>query len=219
MTTVTGTTGTSPTGADTAAGTKLSADYNMFLKLLTTQMQNQDPLNPTDTAQYTQQLVQFSQVEQSIEQTTTLKSILSSLGTQNLTQASALLGKNVETNSATAGLSATAPAQWSWTADRSVKTLTATITNSAGKVVDTRTVEAGAVSGGLSWDGKTTDGKTMEAGEYTITLKGTDASGNTVPAKAHAIGKVDDVQLANGVITVSVNGVKVPTSSLVRVGA
>ncbi|CAA9508557.1 MAG: Flagellar basal-body rod modification protein FlgD [uncultured Sphingomonas sp.] len=41
-------------------------DFTMFLKLLTTQMQNQDPLSPMDTSQYTQQLVQYSQVEQSI---------------------------------------------------------------------------------------------------------------------------------------------------------
>ena len=51
----------------------------MFLKLLTTQMQNQDPLSPMDTSQYTQQLVQYSQVEQSIQQNSTLKDILSSL--------------------------------------------------------------------------------------------------------------------------------------------
>ncbi|WP_275426750.1 flagellar hook capping FlgD N-terminal domain-containing protein, partial [Enterobacter hormaechei] len=67
------------------SSTGLNGDFTMFLKLLTTQMQNQDPLSPMDTTQYTQQLVQYSQVEQSMAQTTTLKSILSALGTQNLT--------------------------------------------------------------------------------------------------------------------------------------
>ncbi|WPR54578.1 flagellar hook capping FlgD N-terminal domain-containing protein [Streptomyces sp. S399] len=70
-----------------APTTGIKADFNMFLKLLTTQMQNQDPLSPMDTSQYTQQLVQYSQVEQSVQQNTTLNSILSNLSNQGLTQA------------------------------------------------------------------------------------------------------------------------------------
>src|SRR4051812_13087838 len=102
MTTVTSAT-TTTDAKTTAASSKLNADFDMFLKLLTTQMQNQDPLDPMDTAQYTQQLVQYSQVEQSIEQTGTLKSLLSAFGTQNLMQASAMIGAQVETTSATSG--------------------------------------------------------------------------------------------------------------------
>lgn len=202
----------------TSASAKLSGDFTMFLKLLTAQMQNQDPLDPMDTAQYTQQLVQYSQVEQSIEQNQTLKSILASLGTQNLTQASALIGKAVESSETVSGLSGTMPAQWSWSADRSVKTLTAKITDSAGRTVDTRTVEAGDLSGTLQWDGTTSAGRKLADGNYSITLEGTDASGNTVPVTAHAFGMVSDVELANGAVTVTVNGVKLPASSLVRIG-
>ncbi|AJP72215.1 flagellar hook assembly protein FlgD [Sphingomonas hengshuiensis] len=220
MTSIAPTTATSAVSAATAttAGAKLSADYTMFLKLLTAQMQNQDPLDPMDTAQYTQQLVQYSQVEQSIEQNTTLKSILASLGTQNLTQASALIGKTVESADAVSGLSEATPAQWSWTADRTVAALTARITDAAGKTVDTRTVDAGDLSGGIRWDGTTTSGRTMPPGEYGIALEGVDASGNALPVTAHAIGTVSDVELANGAITVTINGAKMPASSLVRIG-
>src|SRR3954468_8082297 len=112
MTTVTSATTPTATDATTAATSKLGADFNMFIKLLTAQMQNQDPLDPMDTAQYTQQLVQYSQVEQSIQQSGTLKSILSSLGTQNLTQASSLIGHQVETGSGVSGLTDATPAQW-----------------------------------------------------------------------------------------------------------
>ncbi|PNB52618.1 flagellar hook capping protein, partial [Pseudomonas sp. FW305-130] len=79
MTTTTDIGATSPTAATTATAaapaTGIKADFNMFLKLLTAQMQNQDPLSPMDTSQYTQQLVQYSQVEQSAQQNTTLNSI------------------------------------------------------------------------------------------------------------------------------------------------
>lgn len=218
MTTVTS---TSAAAAATSSGavSKLNADFDMFLKLLTTQMQNQDPLDPMDTSEYTQQLVQYSQVEQSIEQTTTLKSILASLGTQNLTQASSLLGKLVEADSATAGLTAEVPAQWSWEADRGVASLTATITDAKGRVVDTRTVEANGASGALQWDGLTATGKQMDPGSYTVALVAKDASGTQVPVTAHAVGVVSDVQLENGNVTLSVNGEKVSTSALVRIGA
>ncbi|WP_404337410.1 flagellar hook assembly protein FlgD [Sphingomonas sp. MMS12-HWE2-04] len=219
MTTVTST--TSKTGIDTSttAGTKLSADYDMFLKLLTAQMQNQDPLDPMDTSQYTQQLVQYSQVEQSIEQNTTLKSILSSLGTQNLTQASSLIGRSVETDSATAGLSATSPAQWSWAAPRDVASMTATITDANGRIVDTRTVAANAAAGTLSWDGQTSTGQTKGAGNYTIKLEGTNSGGNALTITPHAIGTVSDVQLDGGNVLVTINGMQVASANLLRIGA
>ncbi len=216
MTAITPTTNTDANKAPNAAS-KLNGDFNMFLKLLTTQMQNQDPLSPMDTAQYTQQLVQYSQVEQSIEQTGTLKSILSSLGTQNLTQASSLIGHQVETNSATAGLSDT-PAQWRWTAPHDVTQLVATITDAKGRVVDTRTIAATGAKGDLSWAGLAENGRQLGAGNYTLALKGTDAAGNSQAITVHSIGTVSDVQLDNGAIKVSVNGLQFGAGDLVRIG-
>ena len=218
MTTVT-TNASAITDAKTqAASTKLSADYDMFLKLLTAQMQNQDPLDPMDTAQYTQQLVQYSQVEQSIEQTSTLKTMLATMGTQNLTQASSLIGRSVEIDSATAGVAAGAPAQWVWDAPRNVNSMTATIKDEKGKVVDTREVKAGAASGTFEWDGKTSAGKELAAGNYTVSMEALDASGNKLAVTPHAVGKVADVQLENGNVLVTVNGMQVASSKLVRIG-
>ncbi|MDT8758484.1 flagellar hook assembly protein FlgD [Sphingomonas psychrotolerans] len=217
MTTVNTTTATTDAKTN-AASSKLNADFDMFLKLLTTQMQNQDPLDPMDTAQYTQQLVQYSQVEQSIEQTSTLKSLLSAFGTQNLMQASAMIGAQVETNSAVSGLSTATPAQWTWSAPRDVASMTATIKDSKGKVIDTFPVDATGVGGALTWDGKTTGGKTVDPGSYTLELAGKDASGTAVTTTAHAYGKVSDVELSNGVVQLTINGNKVSTADLLRIG-
>ncbi len=220
MTTV-NTNNTTNTTANTATGsaTGLNADFTMFLKLLTTQMQNQDPLSPMDTSQYTQQLVQYSQVEQSMSQTSTLKDILATLGTQNLTQASSLIGRAVEVNSPVAGLSDTQAAQWSWTTPRTATSIVATISDSTGKVVDTRTVEVKGDQGTLAWDGLTSDGKEMASGKYTLSIKALDASGTEITnTTVHSIGIVNDVQLANGSVLVTVNGNEVDSSKLVRVG-
>jgi len=201
-----------------AASTKINADFDMFLKLLTTQMQNQDPLDPMDTAQYTQQLVQYSQVEQSIEQTKTLKEMLSAFGTQNLMQASALIGAQVETSSEVSGLSATTPAQWTWSATREVASMTGTIKDEKGKVVDTFPIETTGTSGAFTWDGTTSTGKKVDPGLYTLELAGKDASGTAVTATAHAFGKVTDVELNNGIVQMTINGLTVSSSELLRIG-
>jgi flagellar basal-body rod modification protein FlgD len=201
-----------------AASTKINADFDMFLKLLTTQMQNQDPLDPMDTAQYTQQLVQYSQVEQSIEQTKTLKEMLSAFGTQNLMQASAMIGAQVETNTEVSGLSAATPAQWTWSSARDVTSMTATIKDAKGKVIDTLPIDATGAAGAFTWDGTTSNGKKVEPGLYSLELEGKDASGTTVAATAHAYGKVTDVELVNGAVQVTVNGNKISTADLLRIG-
>ncbi|NIJ20824.1 flagellar basal-body rod modification protein FlgD [Sphingomonas naasensis] len=201
-----------------AASTKINADFDMFLKLLTTQMQNQDPLDPMDTAQYTQQLVQYSQVEQSIEQTKTLKEMLSAFGTQNLMQASALIGAQVETNSEISGLSAATPAQWTWSATREVASMTGTITDEKGKVVDTFPIDTSGTSGAFTWDGTTSNGKKVDPGLYKLELEGKDASGTAVSATAHAFGKVTDVELDNGSVQLTINGLQVASGDLLRVG-
>jgi flagellar basal-body rod modification protein FlgD len=88
-------------GAATAVAPKtpaLAADFNMFVKLLITQVQNQDPLSPMDTAQYTQQLVSYSQVEQSISANQKLGAILDRLAGQGLGEAVGLIGHDVHTS-------------------------------------------------------------------------------------------------------------------------
>ena len=75
MTSVTSATNTSGTGSTTTPSKGITADYNTFLNLLTAQIQNQDPLSPMDTTQWTQQLVQYSQVEQSLKTNEYLKTI------------------------------------------------------------------------------------------------------------------------------------------------
>ncbi|WP_426258035.1 flagellar hook assembly protein FlgD [Sphingomonas sp. DC1600-2] len=222
MTTTTATGTTTPSAATTASTaaptTGIKADFNMFLKLLTTQMQNQDPLSPMDTSQYTQQLVQYSQVEQSVQQNTTLNSILSNLSNQGLTQASGMIGRSVTLNSDVAGLAAGTPAAWSYSAARPVSTLTSSITDASGKVVMTSTMTPNA-QGTMAWDGTLPDGSTAPAGSYTLALTASDAAGNSVPVTIHAQGTVQEVSSANGALTLKVNGAAYTTDKLIGVAA
>lgn len=201
-----------------APGMLAGADFNMFLKLLTTQMQNQDPLDPMDTSEYTQQLVQYSQVEQSITQTGVLKDILARLSVQDMAQASGFIGRDVEVDSAVSGLAAGQPARWGWSAPRPVASVTAEIVDANGKAVPTSalTLPAGA-NGTFEWDGKLANGNTASPGAYTLRLTGTDAAGATVPLAIRSLGTVQDVSLASGKLSIGVGGIQLPADKIIRV--
>ena len=196
------------------AKSTIGADFNMFLKLLTTQMQNQDPLSPMDSAQYTQQLVQYSQVEQTVQQSGTLKDILASLSTQTMGQAAGFIGRDAEFNSAVSGLGAK-PASWTYAASGPLTSGTVSITDASGKMVDTRTVALSGTSGHYSWDGMLANGAKAADGAYTLTLSAQNASGANVPVTIHSVGTVSGVTALNGVVSLGVNGVPMPLSALV----
>jgi flagellar basal-body rod modification protein FlgD len=221
MTTVTTNTNANATPTATAAtaeATKgIGADFNMFLKLLTTQMQNQDPLNPMDTSQYTQQLVQYSQVEQTVQQTGTLKDILTRLTSQDMAQASSYIGKQASFNSTSANLGAK-PAEWNWTAGSGASSLTATVTDASGHIVATRPIDP-ATKGQFSWDGMRDDGTKAASGTYSLAVKALDGSGGDVATTVNALGVVDGVSATNGVVSVSVGGATYPATQLLGVSA
>jgi len=217
--TVTSTTAAAQTSAATTSttlGNQASPDFNLFLKLLTTQAQNQDPLNPTDATQYTQQLAQFSQVEQSLQQTNTLKDILSRFSTQDLSSAANLIGREATFDSNTVGLTSKSPARWAYSNSGMTGPLTATIKDAGGRTVFTQTIDNNSGTGELTWTGTKSDGSQAADGAYTLTVKGQDSGGASVSATINAIGTVGDVQSKNNVVTVGINGAQLPLSSLIR---
>jgi flagellar basal-body rod modification protein FlgD len=197
-------------------GTK-GADFNMFLKLLTTQMQNQDPLSPMDTAQYTQQLVQYSQVEQSITQTGVLRDILGRLSTQDLSQASNLIGRQVEVSSEFAGLG-NEPAQWTYELPAGAKSATATIKDASGRIVSTRALDVSSQRGSVAWDGTLSNGGKALDGVYSLIIQTTDGTSES-SAEVHTIGMVRDVSSAGGSLSVGINGAQHDASKILRVTA
>lgn len=204
--------------AAAASKSSTGADFNMFLRLLTTQMQNQDPLDPIKSSEYTSQLAQYSQIEQTVQQGSTLKEILARLSTQDLTQASGMIGREVVFDSAVSGLG-NAPATWGFAAARPAASIIATISDANGKLVDTRTITPGAATGNFAWNGALATGGTAPAGAYTLTLAAKDASGNAVPIKITSVGIVDDVSQTGGALALGVNGIALPLAALQRIAS
>ena len=110
---VTGGSNASNTASGNAAA-KLTSNFETFLTLLTTQLKNQDPTAPMDSNQFTQQLVQFSQVEQQIQTNTNLNSLLTQGASMSAAYATSYLGKVVSVTNGQASLQDGA-ANWTYT--------------------------------------------------------------------------------------------------------
>src|SRR3954466_5511563 len=113
----------------------LAGNFNTFLQLLTTQLKNQNPLDPLDTNQFTQQLVQFAGVEQQLRTNDQLSALLALQQTAQSTQALTFVGKTAVVDGNTAALSH-GLATWNLgvSTDSNVNIA---ITNSAGQTVFT----------------------------------------------------------------------------------
>src|SRR4030081_1831614 len=143
---------TTPPSASSAssAGTTLAGNFQAFLTILTTQLKNQNPLDPLDSNQFTQQLVQFAGVEQQLKTNSELAALQQSAQS---TQALAFVGRMAVVDGNTANLTLH---QAAWKLDVAKNSiLDVSITNSTGQVVfsDSYNVKAGD-NQDFFWDGK-----------------------------------------------------------------
>jgi flagellar basal-body rod modification protein FlgD len=183
----------------------LAGNFQTFLTLLTTQLQNQNPLDPLDTNQFTQQLVQFAGVEQQLKTNDQLTSLVSLQQTAQSTQALGFVGKTAVVDGATTKLTNSAA---TWTLGvASNSNVAVTIANSTGQNVFSGNypVTAGA-NRAFSWDGKGNDGAQWPDGKYTLTATALDSSGNPVAVSTQIQGVVNSVDLTQSPPLLSING-------------
>lgn len=177
----------------TKTSTSATADTeNRFLTLLTTQLKNQDPLNPMDNAQVTSQLAQISTVNGIEKLNTTLSKLIDGQTTSQALQAASLVGHGVlvEGNAFTL---ANGTAVGGFELESAADKATITIKDSNGIAV--RTISMDSVDAGVhpfAWDGKTDDGTAAANGEYSFSITATQGN-NTVKATKLQYGVVNSV--------------------------
>jgi flagellar basal-body rod modification protein FlgD len=190
-------TGTSSTaGASSTTGvdkTTLAGNFQTFLTLLTTQLKNQNPLDPLDTNQFTQQLVQFAQVEQQLKQNDQLATLISIEKSAQATTALAFVGATVAVDGQSAAL-ANGQATWSFSAPKPVSA-TITIRSATGQTVYSGSYTMNAGAQNFVWDGRDNKGAQWPAGTYTMSVTAKDASGQAVAIPTEVQGVVDSVDL------------------------
>ncbi|HWX01678.1 flagellar hook assembly protein FlgD [Collimonas sp.] len=199
---VSGVSGTdnSAAGALAGAASSSSDQEQRFLKLLVTQLNNQDPLNPLDNAELTSQLAQMSTVSGIEKLNSTLQSLVDQSGSSQTLQAASLIGRTVLTPGSSINLKDNAATSFGLDMRGAADTVKVTVTDAAGNTV--RTIDAGALPQGtktLSWDGKSDTGVALGNGSYKISVVAASA-GKSVAANTLTYSQVASVaQTASGV--------------------
>jgi flagellar basal-body rod modification protein FlgD len=201
-----------PTGASstmsasdqTNINNQIAGNFTTFLTLLTTQLQNQNPLDPLDTNQFTQQLVQFASVEQQMNMNTQLQALVALQQTAQNSQALGFVGKTVTVTGSTAPLT-DGRAQWTFNPSTPA-TATFTVTDSTGQTVysKTGTVQPGAQA--FNWNGLDNSGRQWADGNYTLTITATGADGKPVAIPTTVTGMVNSVDLTQSPPVLSIGG-------------
>ena len=195
----------SAAAASALATQQIAGNFQSFLTLLTTQLQNQNPLDPLDTNQFTQQLVEFAGVQQQLNTNDSLATLVSLQQTAQSTQALGFVGKTAVVNGNTAALTDSS-ATW----DLSVPTnsnLNISITSSTGQTVFTGSYAANAGSSQpFTWNGLGNDGTQFPDGQYKLTATAADSAGNNVAIATQIQGVVSSVDLTQSPPLLSING-------------
>jgi flagellar basal-body rod modification protein FlgD len=221
------TTTTTPTTASTSSGSgssnvnsqlSLASNFNTFLNLLTTQLQNQDPTNPVDSNQFTQQLVEFAGVQQQVEGNTYLQQILAAVQGSSVSSASSYIGTTVQATGNQAALGSTGSATFGYTLASAASNVAVTIKDSSGNVVFQGTGTGNSGSNTVTWNGTNSfTGVTEPAGVYSISVTAADSTGNAVTATPYITGTVTSASISNGTVMLNLNGLQVPTTSVTSI--
>lgn len=179
---------------------------NKFLTLLTTQLKNQDPLNPVDNAQMTSQLAQISTVQGITQLNTTLQTMLDNSNANQAVQAAALVGKGVVVPGSGLTLSS-GQSIGGYELASGADSVTLTIKDSNGSVV--RTINQGNKAAGLqtfSWDGTNDAGAQAADGNYSFSIAAKQGTTDVSVTKLQ-VGSVGSVSGKGSSLTVNVTGV------------
>jgi flagellar basal-body rod modification protein FlgD len=195
------------TTTTTDSGTS-ALGQDAFLKLLITQLKNQNPLNPQDNTAFVAQLAQFSSLQGIQNLNTTMTSLSNSMQSSQALQASALVGRTVEVESKTAYLASGGTIRGTITLPDSTANMQLNIYNESNQLVmqkDLGSQEAGDIPFG--WDGTGSDGTALPAGTYTFQVLAKDGKTST-PLTTYLSANVNSVTMgANQEVTLNVNGV------------
>ena len=208
---------TASSGSSTSSSTEIAGNFQQFLLLLTTQLKNQSPLDPLDTNQFTQQLVQFASVEQQLKTNATLTTLAAGSKASAAASAAGLVGSTV-TASGTSAAYSNGAAAWTLKADKA-GSATIRISDSTGATVATATQALTAGSQTFTWDGRLAAGGTAAVGTYNIAVTARDAAGQPVTVSSDLSGTVSSVDMSGDTPLLVIGASRVPIASLKSIGS
>jgi len=177
----------------------LAEDFSDFLNLLTVQLQNQDPLSPMDTTEFTNQLVAFTGVEQQINTNQRLDDLVAlSLG-DSFSSTLGYVGRNISYISSEAFYDGSTPVDLSYAISGDSVETTINIFDENGDVVFSQPVSDDDPQETFTWDGRNDNGSLVDAGTYNIRVDAIGADGEPLETTTVVTGRVSGVETQNGV--------------------
>lgn len=203
----------------TSASSDAQNTEDRFLKLLITQLQNQDPMNPTDSAQTTSQMAQISTVSGIENLNATMTSMMSNFNAGQSFQAAGLIGHDVLAKGDALNFDGTNAVSGQVTVPDGGGSVSLSVYDSAGKLV--RTIDGGSQAAGqqdFTWDGKDDNGNKAAAGAYTVSATVKGADGKPVVADTYTNVQVSSVVIGSGGVKLQLaNGTQIAMSDVTKI--
>lgn len=203
-----------PTTASSTALSQLTGNLDSFLTLLTTQLKNQDPLDPLDTEKFTSQLVEFASVEQTIKTNKHLETLIGLQAAADRDGALAMIGKTIVIDSDKAAQTGTG-AGWTYNLPNGARSVSLVVVNDKGQPVAQFAGDPAVGAHKLDWDGKLATGGAAPSGVYQLLVQAKGANGAsasyTVQTSAYVSGVTFDAagpQLETPIGAIALSGVK-----------
>lgn len=207
--------------ADTGSASAFSQftdNFDTFLTLLTAQLKHQDPLEPMDTSEFTNQLVQFSTIEQQIQTNKNLETLLQLQSNSASAFAVSFIGKEIEAPSDQMML-ADGAARFSYTLTDPADNVVVTVADANGNVVYLGSGPSSAGRHEFTWNGETTGGSALPDGVYSFKVSTIDAEGIPTAVQTNMLGRVDAVRFVDGQPYLTVGEIILPSDEVVSVSA
>ena len=209
---------TSSASSTSASRTQLAGNMSMFLTLLTTQLQHQDPLSPMDSTEFTSQLVQYAAVEQQININENLEKVLAAQQDSAMSTAVSYIGCEIQATSSVLPLE-DGSAEFAYTTPSDSAQVTVTIYDSSGNSVYTTTGDTTAGTHFFTWDGTDSSGEQLDDGSYIVKVSSYDSSKTVTSLETAVTGTVSSVAQDSGTVYLMMGGAQVALDDVVTVSA
>ncbi len=184
---------------------QLTNNFDTFLTLLTTQLRNQDPLKPLDTEKFTEQLVQFASVEQSIQTNQNLEALIALQASSANETALSMIGRVASVESDIAALTGDA-ARWTYELPEDAAAVSLQVFDARGALVAVLKGGTGAGVHEVNWTGLANNGVKAPQGAYRLVVEAVDAQGAAIAPSISSRGRVDGVAFQNGAPAIEIGG-------------
>ena len=204
--------------ASTAAAASNTMGKDAFLKLLITQLQYQDPLNPADSTEFTAQLAQFSSLEQLSNVNENLNALKLYQASINNAQAVAFIGKDIVAKGNRVEVKGGRASACEFELSAAAQRVAVSIYDASGNfVADIQRTALNAGKQSLVWDGKDRNGNLVSDGAYTFEVQAEGAQGEKLGATTFSKGTVTGVTFEDGVTYLIVGGSKIAVGDVTQI--